>query len=92
MPKKPGSPNADNPQTDPFMVASALNSLLGEKNPVQVVVGDLVRMVQVVANLGKTRKLAQQRIEQLQAQVEKVEGNIAHVNPQSMGTRLDKLR
>ena len=79
-------------QTDPYLYAASLNSFMVERNPIQILVGDVTHMIKVVANLGKTRKLAQQRIDQLQAQVEKVERNIAHVNPQSIGTRLDKMR
>lgn len=92
MDRKSGNPDPSNQPTDPYLYAAAMNSFIVERNPIQVLVGDVARMIKVVANLGKTRKLAQQRIDQLQSQVEKVERNIEHVNPKSLGTRLDKLR
>lgn len=81
-----------NQETDPYMYAAALNSFMVERNPIQILVGDVARMIGVVMNLGKTRKMAQQRIDQLQAQVHKVERDITHVNPKTVGNRLDKLR
>jgi hypothetical protein len=75
------------PETDPFIYASMLN-----RNPLLSIWGDISRMVQVMTNLGKTRKLAQLRIEHLQHQIEKVEQDMATVNPQHVGTRLNKLR
>lgn len=89
---KPGAPNPVPQAQDPFMVASILNAFITDRNPIQVLVGDVAHMLNVVANLGKNRKLAQMRIEQLQQQVNKVESNIASVNPKEAGTRLDKLR
>lgn len=80
------------PDTDPYMYAAALNSFMVERNPIQVLVGDVAHMLNVVMNLGKTRKMAQQRIDQIQAQVRKVEHDIAYVNPKMVGNRLDKLR
>ncbi len=91
MIRDPYNPQAKPPQ-DPFMVASTLNSFITDRNPFQVLVGDIGHMFHVMANLSKNRKLAQERIEQLQQQVEKVEGNIAAINPQTNGTRLNKLR
>ena len=86
------SSNDPRPHQDPFMVASILNAFMTDRNPIQVMVGDIGHMINVVANLGKTRKLAQMRIDQLQQQVDKVEHNIATINPQTVGTRLNKLR
>lgn len=82
----------DQPPVDPYLYAASLNSFMTERNPVQILVGDMGRMIQTVVNLGKNRKIAQQRIQQLQAQVDKVESDIAQGNPKSVGTRLDKLR
>lgn len=92
MDRKGNNRSQANQETDPYMYAAALNSFMVERNPIQVLVGDVARMIGVVANLGKTRKVAQQRIDQLQAQVQKVEQDIAHVNPKTVGNRLDKLR
>lgn len=89
--KPPTSKQADQP-VDPFMMASAINSFVVERNPIKVLVGDIAHTIKVVANLGKTRKLAQRRIDQLQSQMEKVEQNIAHVHPKAIGNRLDKMR
>ena len=80
------------PPVDPYLYAASLNSFMTERNPIQILVGDMGRMIHTVANLGKNRKMAQQRIQQLQAQVDKVEGDIAQGNPKIVGTRLDKLR
>lgn len=80
------------PPVDPYLYAASLNSFMTERNPIQILVGDMGRMIQTLANLGKNRKMAQQRIQMLQAQVEKVEGDIARGNPKTVGTRLDKLR
>ena len=77
---------------DPFMVASILNSFMTDRNPIQVLVGDIGHMFKVVANLGKNRKMAQLRIEQLQDQIAKVEGSMKSYTPKSTGSRLDKLR
>jgi hypothetical protein len=74
------------------MVASVVSAFVMDRNPIQVLVGDIAHMIRVVTNLGKNRKLAQQRIDQLRQQVEKVEHNMASVNPQIVGTRLNKLR
>ena len=90
--KKPDHLNPANQPADPLMVASSLNSLMTDRNPLQVLVGEMLHMVKVITNLGKNRKLAQTRIEQLQAQMEKVERNMATVNPKTSGNRLDKLR
>lgn len=84
--------NASAPSSDPFLYAASLNSFITERNPFQVLTGDLLHLIKTIANLGKNRKIAQQRIEHLQTQVEKVESNIAHVNPKIIGNRLDKLR
>jgi hypothetical protein len=86
------SKNQTEHHPDPFMTASILNSFMTDRNPIQVLVGDIGHMIKVVTNLKKTRQLAQMRIDQLQQQVEKVEHNIATVNPQTVGTRLNKLR
>lgn len=74
------------------MYASILSAFMTDRNPVQILVGDIAHMVKVITNLGKNRKLAQQRIDQLQQQVDKVEGDIASVNPKNAGNRLDKMR
>lgn len=80
------------PNTDAILYASAVNNLMIERNPFQAIVGDLQHMVKVLANLGKTRKIAAQRIEQLERQLATVEQQIASVNPQAGGQRLNKLR
>lgn len=80
------------PPVDPYLYAASLNSFMTERNPVQILVGDVGRMIKTIANLGKNRKVAQQRIQQLQAQVHKVESDIAQGNPKTVGNRLDKLR
>jgi hypothetical protein len=77
---------------DPFLYAASLNSFITERNPFQVLTGDLLHLIKTIINLGKNRKIAQQRIEHFQTQVEKLEDNIAHVNPKIIGNRLDKLR
>jgi hypothetical protein len=74
------------------MYAASLDSFITERNPFQVLTGDLLPLIKTIANLGENRKIAQQRIKHLQTQVEKVEGNIAHVNPKIIGNRLDRLR
>lgn len=90
--RKPAGKHQKATGQDPFMVASIVNAFITDRNPIQVLVGDVAHMLNVVANLGKNRKLAQSRIEQLQQQVAKVEKNIASVNPKEAGNRLDKLR
>jgi|GEM_PF-2247858 len=90
--RKPAGKHQEATSQDPFMVASIVNAFITDRNPIQVLVGDVAHMLNVVANLGKNRKLAQSRIEQLQQQVAKVEKNIASVNPKEAGNRLDKLR
>ncbi|MCE3234934.1 MAG: hypothetical protein K0Q50_1114 [Vampirovibrio sp.] len=90
--RKPAGKHQEATGQDPFMVASIVNAFITDRNPIQVLVGDVAHMLNVVANLGKNRKLAQSRIEQLQQQVAKVEKNIASVNPKEAGNRLDKLR
>jgi hypothetical protein len=88
-------PNPHDPQEsepDPFIYANMMNGFMMDRNPLQTIWGDFSRMVLVMANLGKTRKLAQLRLEHLQQQLAKVEEDIASVNPQHMGTRLNKLR
>lgn len=86
------SPLSNEPETDPFIYANMLNGLMTDRNPLQTIWGDISRMVQVLASLGKTRKLAQLRLEHLQHQIAKVEHDMATVNPQHTGTRLDKMR
>jgi len=81
-----------NPNSDALLYASALNNLMTERNPIQTIVGDLQHMVKVLTSLGKTRKIASQRIEQLEKQLATVEQQIASVNPQIYGQRLNKLR
>jgi hypothetical protein len=85
-------PNRNDEYHDPFMYASILNAFMTDRNPIQVLVGDVGHMIKVVTNLGKTRKMAQTKIEKLQQQVAKVENSMASANPKTMGTRLDKLR
>lgn len=92
MDRKSGNQHHGAPGQDPFMYASILNAFITDRNPIQVLVGDVAHMFKVVTNLGKNRKLAQIRIEQLQQQVSKVENNMASVNPKTTGNRLDKLR
>jgi len=84
--------NRNNEYNDPFMYATILNAFMTDRNPMQVLAGDIGHMIKVVANLGKTRKMAQMKIEQLQQQMAKVEDNIASVNPSTVGNRLNKLR
>lgn len=81
-----------NEKSDAMLYASALNNLMTERNPFQVIVGDLQHMVQVLAGLGKTRKIAMQRIQQLEKQVASVEQQIADGSSQPYGHRLNKLR
>ena len=85
-------PNPRNQNPDPFIYATLLNAFITDRNPLQILVGDIAHMVKVITNLGKNRKLAQMRIDQLQQQIDKVEGDIATVNPKNTGNRLDKLR
>ncbi len=80
------------PQNDSNMTASLLNGYLTDRNPFQALVGDVGHMINVIANLGKTRKVAQMRIEQLQQQASKVEFYIDAGNPKTAGTRIDRLR
>lgn len=79
-------------QADSLVYANVLGSMLQERNPIEAIVGDISRMLKVIANLNSTRKLAQARINQLQNQVAKVESEIAAVNPHFTGTRFDRLR
>jgi len=85
-------PHPGNQNPDPFIYATLLNAFITDRNPLQILVGDIAHMVKVITNLGKNRKLAQMRIDQLQQQIDKVEGDIATVNPKSTGNRLDKMR
>lgn len=80
------------PNADPLMYASALNNLMIERNPIQTIVGDLHHMFKVITNLGKTRKMAQMRIEQLEQQLTTVQQQMATVHPQIGGQRFNKLR
>lgn len=92
MDRNSGKPNPLEQPADPFLYAASLNSFMTERNPFQILVGDMLHLIKTLTNLGKNRRIAQQRIEHIQAQVEKVESNIAHVNPKILGNRLDKLR
>lgn len=75
---------------DPYTYANLLANM--NRNPIEVIVGDLTRMVNVLANLGRNRKLAQARIEQLQNRVAEVEAYIEYTHPKLNGQRLDKMR
>lgn len=87
------NPNNQRPrQGDPFIVASLMGSYLNDRNPIQVLTGEITRMVSIVANLNKTREMAQKRIDQLQEQVNQVEANIQQINPKTAGNRFDRLR
>jgi len=84
--------NPQNQETDPYIYANILNGLIQERNPLQSIWGDIHRMTQFMINLGKTRKMAQQRLEILNQQIAKVEEDMKSVNPTSVGNRLNKLR
>jgi len=84
--------NPQNQETDPYIYANILNGLIQERNPLQSIWGDIHRMTQFMINLGKTRKMAQQRLEILNQQIAKVEEDMNSVNPTSVGNRLNKLR
>jgi len=89
-------PNANDPNnphpTDPYIYASILNGKMQEQNPLLAMWGDIARMTGFMLNLGKTRKMAQQRLEIMNQQIAKVEHDMASVNPPQVGQRLDKLR
>ena len=82
--------NAYSHSNDAFTYASMLNRQ--ERNPIQLIVGDISRMWNVLGNLHKNRKIAQARINQLEDRVAKVEAEIASVNPSVDGMRLNKFR
>lgn len=88
----PNPKNPQNQETDPYIYANILNGLMQERNPLQSIWGDIHRMTQFMINLGKTRKMAQQRLEILNQQIAKVEQDMSSVNPPTAGTRLNKLR
>ena len=88
----PNPRDPKNEETDPYIYANILNGFMQDRNPLQNMWGDLGRMAQFMANLGKNRKMAQERIEKLNAQRAKVEQDMATVNPTQIGTRLNKLR
>lgn len=77
---------------DPVVYAGIVDAFLHDRNPIQLLVGDMQRMLSVLLNLGKNRDLAQQRIQQLQEQISRVESQINTVNPQTSGQRLNRLR
>jgi hypothetical protein len=77
---------------DPYVYASIVDTFVGERNPFQILIGELTRTIQMTLNLRKTRRQAQARVDHLQSQVDKVESLIAEVNPQPNGTRINKLR
>lgn len=81
-----------NTSNDPYIYASILGSYVEDRNPLQIIVGDIQRMVNVVVNIGKTRKAAQMKIDQIQAQVTRMESHMAEVHPKTTGHRIDKLR
>lgn len=81
-----------NAENDPYLVASSLGSLVNERNPIKALVGDVTRMIQVLANLKKNRKAAQTRIDQLQQQVARVEDAVSGATQKPTGSRFDKLR
>ena len=85
-------PFKGNRNPDALLYASAMSNLMNERNPFQAIVGDLQHMVKVLTNLGKTRKMAALRIQQLEKQLASIEGQMASVNPQTGGQRLNKLR
>lgn len=88
-------PNPNHPQdqdTDPYIYANILNGLIQERNPLQAMWGDIGRMTSFMINLGKTRKMAQDKLETLNQQIAKVEHDMSTVNPPQVGTRLNKLR
>lgn len=89
LPPRPAPPVAP---VDPLLYAASLNAFVTERNPIHILVGDMVRLIKTVVNLGQTRKIAQQRIHQLQNQVHKLERDMAQVSPKTVGNRLDKLR
>ncbi len=63
-----------------------------DRNPLQNIWTDLTRMVMTIVTLGKTRKLAQQRLEQLNQKIIQIEQDMTSVNPPQEGTRFNKLR
>ena len=79
-------------EVDPSLYASSLNGLMMDRNPLQSIWADLTRMVMAIATLGKTRKLAQLRLEQINQKITQIEVDIASVNPPQEGTRFNKLR
>lgn len=80
------------PESDPYMVANTLGSLMSERNPIQAMVGDITRMISVIANLNKNRQAAQTRIDQLQLQVSKVKDAMSSSTQKPTGNRFDRLR
>ena len=77
---------------DPSIYASSLSGLMMDRNPLQNIWTDLTRMVMTIVTLGKTRKLAQQRLEQLNQKIIQIEQDMTSVNPPQEGTRFNKLR
>lgn len=86
------SPHPGISESDPYVYASVLNSLVTDRNPFQVLVGDISRRVKMALQLKKTRQLAQERIDHLQQQVDKVEHCIESTRSQTTGGRINKLR
>jgi hypothetical protein len=84
--------SAHQDDTDPYIYASMLQSSLSEHNPVQSILGDIGRMAKFLANFGKSRKMTQARLEQMNQQMLKVQEDMASVNPSQVGIRLNKLR
>jgi hypothetical protein len=78
--------------SDPFVYAGILGSFIQDRNPIQALVGDMGRMVRVLANLRKSRQLARMRITQLQEQVQRVEAHMADATQGPAGSRFDRTR
>lgn len=57
----------------PMVYASFISTMWKERNPVTMILKELVRMVNVMLNLKKNMRASQRRIRQLKTQSEKLE-------------------
>lgn len=75
---------------DPYLVASALSG--NGQNPFQAFAGELTQKITALFTMRKNMQAAETRLDQMKAQIERVEGQIAEVNHTDTGQRLNKLR
>ena len=78
--------------TSPIVNASFISTMMKERNPFLLFTREIARMVQVITNLKKNMQASNSRIEQLQSQVERIEGYIDNKANKKAGSKLNTFR